>query len=188
MKYLIKPLKLSFLLISLTTCASYADEGKFSFGAGVGSLYANSAGINFSYRLVDHLDVMAAYGAYNRATIGLQYHLTDNSDFFQPHLSAIYGMNGRLEVKDEGIHNTHEELFNGLSAGVGCRFGFGKNRRHGVNVDILYRITDGGLKDRKSEVETEDPFYGDVTGVGGVFDSFRAYYAIQLSVGYNFRF
>ena len=194
MKNIFLPLILNCCLIAF----SYAEDQKFSIGAGVGALYGNSVGANFNYRFKDRLDITTALGGYKRPTIGLQYHFTENTRFFQPRLSANYGVNGRLSVYDEpydpnnrGPRVSKRELFYGISAGAGFRLAFGRSRRHGINFDVLLRITDGGLKEKEEKLEESDqidePEFG-CMGPGPIFASLGAYYPVQLSFGWSYKF
>jgi hypothetical protein len=188
---LIKNVKFVPLLIFLMSCLSHAEKEKFSVGAGVGALYANAVGLNASYRFANQLDLIGAYNTRNRGTIGLQYHFTENQDFFQSRLTAFYGINGHINVYNETHSNSEREYFNGVSIGGGSRLAFGRKRKHGVNVDIMYRTYDGGLSDRETTLRKEnrvdEPNFGDI-GPGGGFAAFFGYYNLELSVGWNYKF
>lgn len=185
------PFIVSFLLA--LHCQSAAADNKITLGAGLGVLYGNSPGVYLGYRPFDRVEIFAAHGLYNRPGIGMQYYLREEQQhFFQPRLSIIYGVNGELEVYNEDKSDEHRELFSGISVGAGTRLAFGRSKRSAINLDVFYRVSDGGRSNRRSELQEQDRLYerrySGVMPLDAFLGLFSAHRELQLSVGYSFSF
>lgn len=146
-----------------------------SLGVGLGMPYG-ILGINGEYVIYNNVALTAGVGTtmgieagigYN---IGIKYYLKDIGKTWRPRISAYYGTNGFIE-----LDFSTEEVFNGLTLGIGQQWMWGDRKRHGLDLDILYIVT-SGVYDRIDELENE--------GYEKIEESGR----VKLSIGYRYGF
>lgn len=82
--------------------------------------------------------------------VGVKYLHGDASKLCRPQVVILYGVNGLLTNDYPGVAQT--EVFNGITAGLGSQFMFGKTHRHGLDIGLTYVIS-SGLYKRLEELE-----------------------------------
>lgn len=158
--------------------ALFAHGSKGSLGTGIGFQYG-LLGVNLDLKVTDNLYATAGVGRLLDITgwsVGAKYYFLDADRTWRPRAILLYGVNGAL-VKQSYFVDDEYESFTGISVGLGQSIAFGRSRTHGLDVDLLYRVTDGGLSDRFDELEDEG--YDVKNNEGG---------SVFLSIGYRFNF
>lgn len=184
MKQLVRSLTLGALCMvgSFVHAADRTDVG--SVGGGLGASYG-IIGASLDVKLVPNLYASFGLGAAGDDTgfnLGLRYYLLDSARLWRPRIVANYGTNGLISTqtcffRDYNCTDEEYESFEGGSVGFGQTLAFGQSRRHGMEIDILYKTDDGGLEDRVEELEDEG-YYVDEDANSKLF----------FSVGYRFFF
>ena len=146
---------ISLLMINTTS----AEQKSGSVGAGVGSTYGwvgGSLDINLSDRAALTLG-FGTTGGDSGHNLGIRYYLRDDNVTWRPRVTLQKGTNGVL-VKEDCYYITCDkdyESFVGTSIGFGQSITFGQSKRHGIDVDLFYKITDGGMQKRAEELEQQ---------------------------------
>lgn len=134
------------------------QEHDGSVGVGFGLPYG-LIGLGLDINLANNLYATIGLGttgdsvAYNA---GLKYYFRDVSKVWRPRLTFLYGTNGFLERECFGYgcnFNSEIETFKGTTVGLGQSFSFGHKRKHGFDLDLLYRLSDGGFEDETDRLE-----------------------------------
>ncbi len=168
-------------LLSFSLCVSstlFAHGNKGSLGVGIGFQYG-ILGMNLDFKASDNL--YATFGAGHLIdstgwSVGAKYYFLDADRTWRPRVTFLYGVNGFLS-KRAFLARYDYEYFNGVTVGLGQSIAFGRKRRHGLDLDLMYRVTDGGLSDRVDELESEGYNVEDREGR-----------SLFLSIGYRFNF
>ena len=174
---------LCFVGILSASIGAQAHGEKGSAGAGAGASYG-VFGASMDIKIVGNLYGSVGLGAagedagYN---IGARYYLLDANRLWRPRLVVNYGTNGIIFIEDcpgfdDDCEEWDSEKFDGSTIGFGQSLAFGSSRRHGMDIDILYVVDDGGLKDRRDELERQGYEVHD-----GVDD-------LIFSIGYRYNF
>lgn len=159
--------------LDLTPVVTFKHAG---FGVGYGIPYAGF-GFSGDYYFTGDFGVTAGLGAFGYSTgyeLGVKYFLRPYYKAIRPKLTLLYGINQGLKIDNEPEDDTYE-VFNGLSAAAGAQWMFGKDLRHGFDLDIVYVLT-SGLNKRLDELEE----------IGYVVEAQRGKF--KLSLGYRYTF
>lgn len=157
--------KLALLTILLLLATALAAQGgmfapagrKACLGLGWGIPYGGLGG-SADILFLDNVALTAGFGA-NQYTagyaLGLKYLHGKPDRTWRPQALLVYGING-VVAKDETLGMNANEAYSGLTAGLGSQFMFGKHKRHGFDVDLIYVISSGVFK-RCDELGLKDP-------------------------------
>lgn len=185
MKPLVKTLSLTSLIIIGSQANAHGENG--SVGAGAGASYG-LLGASFEAKFIPNLYTSFGLGSiagdhvgYN---VGLRYYLLDQERIWRPRLVANYGTNGLIKTRrcktflSSTVCDYRDyEGFEGTSIGFGQTLAFGESRHNGLEIDLLYKVDDGGMSDRVDEIKDQ----GNV--VEDEHDS-----RLFFSIGYRFFF
>ncbi|HOZ00814.1 MAG TPA: hypothetical protein PLG20_03285 [Candidatus Syntrophosphaera sp.] len=149
------------LLLAATLCfAQVADPGysgmlakRGGLGLGYGLPYGG-LGLNADVYFIDNLALTAGIGSFGYApgyAVGLKYLFRPYSKTWRPEILLIYGVNKVLVITDP-IAGDKRESYSGFSAGLGSQFMFGKSKKHGFDLGIIY-VVSSGIFDRIDELE-----------------------------------
>lgn len=128
-----------------------AEEVKeHSWGVGFGIPYG-VMGVNLNYNIIPYMDLSLGLGisplsgfAYN---IGGKLYFASDEKRFRPKISCYYGTN--TMVDDPLYYETDNSTnYNGITVGVGGLVYFDQANRHGLDIDLLYRVSTEANIDR----------------------------------------
>ena len=159
--------------LNLSPVVSYKHAG---FGVGYGVPYSGF-GFSGDYYLTGDLGATASLGAFGSMTgyeLGVKYFFRPYYKSIRPKLTLLYGVNQSLRIDNDPADDTYE-VFNGLSVCAGAQWMFGKDLRHGFDIDLVY-VVFSGLNKRLDELEQ----------IGWVVDAKRSRW--KTSIGYRFAF
>lgn len=189
-----RPLKLVLLLILISMCGVVhaQDAGELTrkdldftpvvtykhagFGVGYGIPYSGF-GFSGDYFFTGDLGVTGSLGAFGYLTgyeIGLKYYLRPYYKPIRPKLTLLYGTNQGLMIDNEPDADVYE-VFHGLSAAAGVQWMFGKDLRHGFDMDLVYVVFSGMTK-RLEELED----------IGYIVETKRSKF--KIAMGYRYMF
>lgn len=127
---------------------------KGSIGVGYGIPYGG-LGVNGDIYFGDNLALTVGIGSFGYTAgyeLGAKYFYGSPEKTWRPTAVVLYGINGVLML--EGVTQDIREAFNGISAGIGSQFMFGKSKHHGFDLGVLYILTSGVFK-RMEELEDD---------------------------------
>ena len=180
-----------FFLLTASFLSLAENNYKWGLGAGLGANYAFNPGINISYR-ANKIEFIGALGLQDHYTLGVIYNFRDQNPRWQPRLGVNYGTNGDLrvyynnsDVEELGYPDTYQ----GISFLIGNRIGFGHKRHHGLEIDLSFRVTDGGFSDDQKKFDVEEERQS-ASGSGApnfswIGNVFGGYTNVQLSIGWK---
>ncbi len=134
--------------LSANEINNFPDKG--SIGIGFGIPYG-ILGVNGDITIKKKLNLSVGLGQYyenntSAYNIGLKYFIRDNEKIWRPRVSILYGSNAFLNFTyPDGSAKTVS--YSGFNLGIGQQWNFGKTRKHGIDLDILYMLSDGGYDD-----------------------------------------
>ncbi|MBL7960393.1 hypothetical protein JNL27_09160 [bacterium] len=148
---------LTFLIIfvlSLNLYAQSPEETRFarsSFGLGLGIPYG-ILGINGEFAVWNNFSITGGVGTTILAGVGYnvggKYYFRNVGNTWRPRISAYYGTNAVAVVI--GGNSDDDRTFSGITFGIGQQWMWGKNKSHGIDLDILY-IASSKVFDRTDE-------------------------------------
>ena len=155
----------------------YASTG--SAGVGIGVPYG-VIGMGADYHLLNGVHLSVGFGttvfAGSAFEIGGKYFFREAGHTWRPRVMAFYGVNSMILIEDSWSGDTEGEKYSGLTLGVGQQWTFGDDKRHALDLDLMYLLTRGDFDD---DMEAwEDAGY-DITGGEA---------RIKLSFGYRYCF
>lgn len=171
-----------FAQIGFTQTPSSSQSGNAgSIGLGAGMPYGG-IGINLDYNL-DRITLSAGIGSivvYDDSpgyAFGIRYNLREMNNTWIPRLSIFYGTNSVLKIEyyDWYSHYTNYELYTGLNIGFGQQWKWGKTKKHGMDLDLMYIVTSDVFED-----------CDDLEDVGFYVE--RRPSRIVMSIGYRYNF
>lgn len=142
-----------------STAATPASLGGFGIGIGLpygGLGFCGELNLGQHAALTAGLGTMLVKTGYNA---GVKVTLLSPQQTLRPNLTMLYGVNGLIIARDEGLPQLTEAL-HGFSGGVGAQLMFGDKRNHGLELRLMY-IIGTGLIDRIEELEAQG--YGPFT-------------------------
>lgn len=151
-----------------------ASHGALGFGVG---LPYGGLGFCGEYNLGQHLALTAGLGTtlilggYNA---GIKVTLLSNLQILRPNLTMLYGVNGNIIARDEGLPQI-TEVVHGFSGGVGAQWMFGNRRNHGLDFRLMYQVRTA-FDDRIAELEA------------GGYGPFTRGSRLDYAVGYRYAF
>ncbi len=153
----------------LVTAAAAPDsvgaENARYFGAGLGMPYG-TIGVNVEGQFGHRIGVTGGLGHTVYAglgwCVGARAYFRSSDKGTRPRVSVNYGT--------AFITDVLEEQKAGLSLGVGARSSFGRDRKHGIDYDLLVIAA-------PSTSSVEDEWGGEAAGV-----------PVKIAIGYSFRF
>jgi len=158
-------------------------EHKFDVGVGFGLDYGG-AGARFGYVPVKRLMVFASAGYIPKGfgwQLGAMFHIMpkDSKHVARPYISAMYGTNAYILVKDSHPKSNleHSDIYLGPSFGAGVELRFGSLKHHGIDVAIYYPLRSQEFEDNLDYVKNE-PY------INGYIEPWK----INLSLGYHYEF
>jgi hypothetical protein len=107
-------------------------------GLGFGLDYGGLIGVKAAYIPIPYLSVFAAGGweligvGWNVGVIG-RISPTGGLQKMRPYAKVMYGVNGVITVSGKPVY---DQMFYGVSAGIGLEARFGRSRRDGFNIDL----------------------------------------------------
>lgn len=149
-----------------------------SFGVGIGIPYG-TFGLNFDVALpVENVYLTVGFGTTIFAGAGFgfgaKYYLREIGNTWRPRIIAVYGTNSMI-LDDDG--DLDGEQFSGLNIGVGQQWTWGDTKKHGMDLDFIYILTNGDF-DRKYDRLLEDDYYSISSKPG----------RLKVSLGYRYCF
>lgn len=154
-------MKKNILVLTLLVIVLHPSNGQpfknSSIGVGIGVPYG-ALGLNTEVALQKHLSVSAGIGttifAGTGYAVGARAYLGKPDATWRPRLSAHYGINSiiKLDKQSDG------QKFSGLSLGAGLLGMFGGKIRNGIDVEIIYLATTGGLEDEIERLNNSGTF------------------------------
>lgn len=154
---------------------SYTPDKKGSLGLGFGIPYGG-LGINADVYFFDSVALSAGVGSFGYTAgyeLGIKYFYGSSQKTWRPQAVLFYGINGIILVERDPEEDIRE-AFPGFTVGLGSQFMFGRKKRHGFDIDVLYVLSSGMFK-RMDELEQ----------LGYQFEEVSR---LKFSLGYRFAF
>jgi len=156
-----------------------AQNHTLDFGAGFGLDYGGLLGVKMAYILpFPHVSVFGAAGYQLGGlgwNVGATVHLLapNNQNVFRPNVKIMYGVNRATYIIGAEHYNN---LYTGLTPGIGLEFMFGHQKSHGFDIDINYPIGSSDFENQIDRIEN-DPTIQDLM-----------ISPIAISIGYHHEF
>lgn len=132
-----------------------APAKRGSIGLGWGLPYGG-LGVNADVCFFDVAALTAGVGSFGRAagfSVGGKYFHGSPNKTWRPQIALLYGVNKVLVIEDE-VAGDRTEAFRGFTVGLGSQFMFGKAKKHGFDLDLLY-IVSSGVFQRVEDLEQQ---------------------------------
>ncbi len=133
--------------------SSTFQPGRYgTLGLGYGLPYGGY-GLSVDMYVFEPLALTVSIGSFIQSAgleVGVKYLHGDASKLWRPQVILLYGVNGLLPSDTTSVEQT--EVFNGITAGLGSQFMFGKKRRHGLDLGLTY-VVSSALYKRLEELE-----------------------------------
>ncbi len=175
-------MKKLFLSIALFSALSFSlnSNAQGSVGAGVGPTYGfvgGSTDFGFSDNMYGTLG-LGTTGEEMTYNLGFRVYLKDRTHTWQPRVTLQYGTTGviQTDVCFWACETQEHFVFESVSIGIGQSIMFGSSKKHGIDVDLFFKLDDGGMDEKIEELE----------GQGYVLD--KDGNDILLSIGYRYNF
>lgn len=165
-----------------------ADE-KWNLGAGLGTNYGGSLGVNAEVDAGDHLGFSVGLGKYAQAGVGWSaggnLYFRSREHTWRPRVCLRYESGYLAEVQAFRFGDFHDVddfvTKNALTVGVGSKWMFGHKKRHGLDLDLTYFVTPSDSRVTQDLVdEYVRKGYDDIT-----VDTVGAFH---ISIGYRIAF
>lgn len=107
-------------------------------GVGIGIDYGGLIGAKATFYPIPYMGIFAAGGwelialGWNVGVLG-RIIPADGKHAARPYLKVMYGVNGATKVDGK---SSYDQLFYGVTVGVGLETRFGKHRKSGINLDL----------------------------------------------------
>jgi len=113
-----------------------------SLGLGFGPQYGG-IGLNLEYQVSNNANISFGLGSTIITGIGysmgFNLYLIDWSNTWRPRISLNYGFVGAVKLEEEN-NGTFKKKYDGLTIGLGQKWMWGENKRHGLDLDIFVII------------------------------------------------
>ena len=149
------------------------------FGLGLGLDYGGLIGVKASFYPIPYMAVFASGGweivalGWNVGVLGRLFP-AGGVKHVRPYVKVMYGVNAAIKV--EGW-SAYDELYYGVTPGIGMEARFGKMRRSGLNADLNFPIRDGSYFNDLNEIRNNPQIEMKSTPL-----------PITVSIGYHFEF
>lgn len=160
-------------------------ESRFNadFGLGYGLAYAGFLGAQLQYTPIENFGFFAS-GGYCVFTLGWQLGIVgylipkEPSHPVRAYLSIKYGTIAAKEVHGNDKKN---KSYYGITPGIGLEVRFGKTRKHGFNIDIMFPFPVGQFKEDFDKFGGNWFSYNYLSGING-----KSATPMTPSIGYHF--
>ncbi len=158
--------------IALFQRSQLQDENSINLGVGMGIPYGGIMGMNLDGNIVRNFNIsvgagrlfIAETGSANYGyNFGGKLFLAPFEQAFRSRISAYYGNNG-VQVQEKMMFlpwsspTKRVEItrrYYGVSVGFGAQWMWGRTKRNGLDFDIIYIVTDGGLGNAAQKLRDE---------------------------------
>jgi hypothetical protein len=148
-------------------------------GIGFGLDYGGLFGVNASFNPIPYMSAFASGGweliafGWNVGLVGRLFP-AGGPKHIRPYIKVMYGVNAAIKVSG---WSAYDEVYCGVTPGVGMEARFGKIRRSGLNVDLNFPIRDGSYFYDLNDVKNNPQIQMKSTPL-----------PISVSFGYHFEF
>jgi hypothetical protein len=121
---------------------NYEFNHTTDLGLGLGLDYGGILGVRMTFMPIKYLGFFGCLGLQLSGVgwqVGSRVYLVPKTSRkgFRPNLKAMYGVNASIYVQDADQYN---KLYRGFCVGPGMEFRFGKQKKHGLSVDINFPL------------------------------------------------
>lgn len=149
------------------------------FGVGLGLDYGGVIGVKATFYPIKYMGIFASGGwelialGWNVGVMGRLFP-AGGPKHVRPYVKVMYGVNAAIKIQGWGAY---DDIYYGVTPGIGMETRFGKLRRSGLNVDLNVPIRSGSYFYDLNEIK-KDP---NITMKNSTLP-------ITVSLGYHFEF